>query len=92
MTEPDFMLLARVFDRARAWHNFYLTAGVFLPDHWRAICEPVYPVTISLAMKSVKQSSMSAINRRRGAPGELWQHRFFDRALRTVKAHNEKIE
>jgi REP element-mobilizing transposase RayT len=52
----------------------------------------VYPVTISLAMKSVKQSSMSAVNQRRGAEGELWQPRFFDRALRSVKEYNEKVE
>jgi len=31
-------------------------------------------------MKSVKQSSMSAVNQYRGADGELWQPRFFDRA------------
>jgi len=85
LTEPDFALLARAFNRARALHKFYLTAWVFLPDHWHCICAPVYPTTISLAMKSVKQSSMSAINRRRGTEGELWQPRFFDRALRTVK-------
>ena len=29
---------------------------------------------------------------RRGAEGELWQARFFDRALRTVKEYNEKVE
>jgi hypothetical protein len=52
----------------------------------------VYPVTISLAMKSVKQSSMSAVNQRRGAEGELWQPRFCDRALRTVKEYKEKVE
>jgi hypothetical protein len=52
----------------------------------------VYPVTISLAMKSVKQSSTSAVNQRRDADGELWQPRFFDRALRTVKEYNEKVE
>jgi putative transposase len=52
----------------------------------------VYPVAISLAMKSVKQSSMSALNQRRGAEGELWQPRFFDRALRTVKEYNAKVE
>ncbi len=91
-TEPDFALLARAFNRARALHPFYLTAWVFLPDHWHCICAPVYPVTISLAMKSVKQSSMSAVNQRRGADGELWQPRFFDRALRTVKEYNEKVE
>ena len=33
-----------------------------------------------------------AINRRRAASGEVWQPRFFDRALRTVKEYNEKIE
>ena len=43
-------------------------------------------------MKPVKQSSMSAVNRRRGTEGELWQPRFFDRALRTVQEYNEKVE
>jgi len=43
-------------------------------------------------MKSVKQSSMSAVNKRRGTEGELWQPRFFDRALRTVQEYNEKVE
>jgi hypothetical protein len=52
----------------------------------------VYPVTISLAMKSLKHTSMSAVNQRRGTDGELWQHRFFDRALRTVKEYNEEVE
>jgi len=92
LTQADLALLARAFNRARALHPFCLTAWVFLPDHWHAICAPSYPVTISLAMKSVKQSSMSAINRGRGAEGELWQPRFFDRALRTVKEYSEKVE
>lgn len=92
LVEADFILLARAFNRARALHSFYLTAWVFLQDHWHAICAPVHPGTISLSMKSVKQSSMSGINRRRGAEGELWQPRFFDRALRTVKEYNEKVE
>jgi putative transposase len=35
---------------------------------------------------------MSAVKQRRGADGELWQPRFFDRALRTVKGYNEKVE
>ena len=92
LTEPDFTLWARAFNRARALHPFHLTAWAFLPDHWHCICAPVYPVTISLAMKSVKQSSMSAINERRGTEGELWQPRFFDRALRTAREYNEKVE
>jgi len=91
-TDPDFALWARAFNRVRALHHFYLTAWVFLPDPWHCICGPVYPVTISLVMKSVKQSSMSAVNKRRGTEGELWQPRFFDRALRTVREYNEKVE
>jgi hypothetical protein len=47
---------------------------------------------ISPAMKSVKQSSMSAVNPCRGAESELWPPRLFDRALRTVKQYNEKVE
>jgi putative transposase len=95
LTEPDFALLARAFNRARALHPFYLTAWVFLPDpaaagHW--ICAPQYPVTISLAMKSLKQSSMIAVNQRRDTDGELWQPWFFDRALRPVGEYNEKVE
>ena len=35
---------------------------------------------------------MSAINQRRGEDGELWQPRFFDRALRTVREYNQKVE
>ena len=92
LADPDFRLLARAFNRARALHPFYLTAWVFLPDHWHAICAPVHPTTISLAIKSVKQSSMSAINQQRGTESEFWQSRFFDRALRTVEEYNEKVE
>ena len=51
LTEPDFALLARAFDRARALHPFYLTAWVFLPDHSHCICARVHPTTILLAMK-----------------------------------------
>lgn len=92
LTEPDFVLLARALNRVRTLHPVYLTAWVFLPDHWHVMCALTYPVTISLVMKSMKQSSTRAINRRRGAEGELWQARFFDRALRTVKEYNETAE
>ncbi len=69
-----------------------MTAWVFLPDHWHAICAPQYPLTISEVIKSIKISSTTLINRGRAASGELWQDRFFDRALRTVKEYNEKVE
>jgi len=92
LQEADFQLMAVAFNRTRRQHPFYLTAWVFLPDHWHAICAPVYPRTISLLMKSFKNSSTILINRRRGERSELWQARFFDRALRAVNEYNEKVE
>ena len=35
-------------------------------------------------------SSTRQVKRRRGETGQLWQGRFFDRALRTVKEYQEK--
>jgi hypothetical protein len=64
LTEPDFALLARAFNRARALHPFYLTAWVFLPDpsaDGHCICAPVHPTTISLAMKSVARTAVFAV-------------------------------
>ncbi len=37
-------------------------------------------------------SSTRRVNKGRGASGLLWQGRFFDRALRTVKEYHEKVE
>lgn len=92
LADADFQLLALAFNRARVVRPFYLTAWVFLPDHWHVICAPVCPLTISLVMRSVKISSMISINRQRDESGELWQARFFERALRTVKEYNGKVE
>lgn len=90
LLEPDFRLLARAFNRVRALHPFYLTAWFFLPDHWHCIVTPRYPEAISGVMKCLKQSSMTGINQQRGTEGELWQPRFFDRAVRTVREY--KVE
>ena len=58
---------------------------------------PQYSATISLAVKSIKLSSMTAIKRCRATEDEMWPSRFpfaplrarFGRALRTVK---ERVE
>ena len=92
LEDADFRLLAVAFNRARLLHPFYLTAWVFLPDHWHAICAPKHPLTISRVVKSIKTSSTILMNRRGGESGEWWQARFFDRALRSVQEYNEKVE
>jgi len=92
LNEDDFEILARVMQARREEHGFLLTAWVFLPDHWHAILGPRYLKGISLVMESVKVSSTRQINAERGDLGRLWQGRFFDRALRTVKEYQETVE
>jgi putative transposase len=92
LDEDDFEILARVMQARREEHGFLLTAWVFLPDHWHAILGPRYLKGISLVMESVKVSSTRQINAERGELGRLWQGRFFDRALRTVKEYQETVE
>ena len=92
LQEQDFERLARALARMRRKQGFVLTAWVFLPDHWHAIIYPPHPLTISRVFQSVKVSSMISINVARGESGELWQPRFFDRALRTVKEYMETVK
>jgi putative transposase len=92
LDELDFAVLARSLDAVRRRQQFLLTAWVFLSDHWHAILCPHYPLTISDAMKSVKLTSTMAVNRRRGETAELWQGRFFDHALRTVRDYWDTVE
>src|SRR5215472_538509 len=92
LSEADFALLAGSIRSRRIQHHFLLTAWVFLPDHWHAILMPPYPSTISRVMESIKVSSTRQINKLRGDRRLLWQGRFFDRALRTMKEYHEKVD
>jgi len=92
LSEAEFALLAGSIQSRCTLHHFLLTAWVFLPHHWHAVVMPPYPSTISRVMESIKVSSTRQINKLRGDKGVLWQGRFFDRALRTVKEHHEKVE
>ena len=87
----EFATLAAVIDERRAEHGLLLTAWVFLPDHWHAILYPPHPLTISRVMEAIKDGATKRINRSRREAGMLWQPRFFDRALRTVREYNEKV-
>jgi putative transposase len=92
LNDDDFEVLARVIEARRQEHGFLLTAWVFLPDHWHAILAPRYPKSLSLVMESIKVSSTRQINVRQRQRGRLWQGRFFDRALRTVKEYHDTAE
>ncbi|MBI1955873.1 MAG: transposase [Acidobacteria bacterium] len=84
--------MAQAISARRKVHGFLVTAWIFLPDHWHAILYPCHPLTISDVMESIKVSSTRRINRLRGESGALWQGRFFDRAVRTVKEYHETVE
>jgi len=92
LEDADFERLASSLARMGRKHGYALTAWVFLPDHWHAIIYPPYPLTISTVFKAVKVSSMIGINVRRRERGELWQDRFFDHALRTVREYHGTVE
>ncbi len=84
--------LAGAIEGRRRALQFLLTAWVLLPDHWHAIVFPRSPLNISQAMAAVKVSSTHLISGRHGERGLVWQGRFFDRALRTVKEYHEAVE
>ena len=92
LEEPEFECLARVLRERREKHHFLLTAWVFLPDPaaaGHAILFPRFPLSISRVMESIKVGSTLRINAGRKESGLLWQPRFLDRALRSVKEYYE---
>lgn len=92
LREPEFRDLSSAIVDAREEQGFWLTAWIFLPDHWHAIVYPRYPLTISSVLKTIKLSTTSVINQHRHEAGSLWQGRFFDRVLRTVKEYWEAVD
>lgn len=92
LSRAELDCLAQVIAERRKRHGFLVSAWVFLPDHWHAILCPHTPLTISEAMEAIKVSSTRRINRMRGEAGLLWQGRFFDHAIRTVKEYGETLE
>jgi len=92
LSEAEFEQLAKVVRQRREEHGFLLTAWVFHPDPWHAIIFPRYPLTLSRVMEAIKVGSTLRINSARRRTGLLWQPRFFDRVLRTVKECSEKVE
>ena len=92
LSADELNLLARVIGWRRERHGFALTAWVLLPDHWHAIVYPRHPLTISEVVEAIKVSATRRINRDREVAGPLFQSRFFDRALRTVKEYGKTVE
>jgi putative transposase len=92
LNQSELAILAEAICQRRAAMPFVLAAWVLLPDHWHAIIFPRCPLSVSRVMEAIKVSATRLINRSRGERGVLFQGRFFDRALRTVREYQEKVE
>src|SRR5262245_32074226 len=92
LSDPDFKDLAGAVAKARKEQGFWITAWVFLPDHWHAIIYPRQRLAISSVLKTIKLRTTSIINGRRNESGAVWQGRFFDRILHTVKEYWETVD
>jgi REP element-mobilizing transposase RayT len=77
LEEPEFECLARVVRERREKHHFLLTAWVFLPDPaaaGHAILFPLFPLSISRVMESIKEKPQSLCNARLCATADTHPH------------------
>jgi putative transposase len=89
--EPEFEILAKVFDAIRDRRRFLLGGYVFMPDHWHALVFPSPRDTLPRLMGALKVASMRLINGYHQRRGNLWQPRYHDHAIRTVKEFRDAL-
>jgi putative transposase len=88
-TEPDFVCLAEAFQGVRKRRGLLLTGYVFMPDHWHALLVPSEGDTLPRLMDSLKVAAMRRVNARREKREPLWQPRYFDQIVRSVKQYRD---
>jgi putative transposase len=91
LVDLDFACLAEAIRGFRTRRAFLLTGYVFMPDHWHALIVPAENDTLPQVMDGVKVASMRRINSRRGTRGALWQPRYFDEIMWTVKQYKDTL-
>ena len=63
-----------------------------MPDHWHALIAPAQGDTLPNLMDAVKVAGMRRVNSRRGLRGPLWQPRYHDEIIWTVKRYNDTLD
>jgi putative transposase len=91
LVDAELACLAEAIRRVRERREFLLTGYVFIPDHWHALIVPAEDDTLPQVMNAVKVASMRRIDSRRGTRGALWQPRYFDEIIWTVKQYRDTL-
>ena len=88
-TDLDFACLVAAFQGVRERRGFLLAGYVFMPNHWHALLVPREGDTVPRLMDALKVAAMRRVNARRGKRDALWQPRYFDEIIRTVKQYRD---
>ena len=89
--DADFVCLADAVRGVRTRRKFLFAGYVFMPDHWHALISPAENDTLPQVMAAVKLASMRRVNSRRGKRGALWQPRYYDETILTVKQYHDAM-
>jgi len=89
--DAEFASLAEAIRGARGRRAFLFTGYVFMPDHWHPLTVLAENDTLPQVMDAVKVASMRRINSRRRRRGALWQPRYFDEIIWTVKQYKDAL-
>ena len=92
LVDADFVCLAEAILGVRARRKFLFTGYVFMPDHWHALVAPDHGDAIPKVMDANKVAGMRRVNARQGVRGSLWQPRYYDEIIWTVKQYNAAMD
>ena len=90
-SEAEFAILANVLEAVKGRREFLLGGFVFMPDHWHALLVPGGRDTLPRLMGALKVAASQAIVRHRAGEGKLWQARYYDHAIRTVREFHDTL-
>jgi REP element-mobilizing transposase RayT len=90
--DADFVCHADAIRGVRTRRNFLFTGFVFMPDHWHALVAPDHGDTLPNMVDAVKVAGTRRVNARRGLRGPLWQPRYYDEIIGTVKQYHETLD
>ncbi|MGO8786552.1 MAG: REP-associated tyrosine transposase [Terriglobia bacterium] len=89
--DADFVCLADAIRGVRTRRKFLFTGYVFMADHWHCLVIPARNDTLPQLMDAIKVAAMRRVNSRQGTRGRLWQPRYYDEIVWTVKQYNESL-